>query len=186
VSSLIARAVSTPRRRRALAAALVAVAGVGVMAALWRWQSWSEYRLEGTGLLVELPAAPEASRAGIAGEAGALFQVRCPELAVVASGGPIPADAHPDAGAMVRQAMVLVETTPGITDLKYQVGKEFRHGQPCLMVGGTFRRDGVPGRLSGAFFVMPACHGHVICFWSDPKGARMASRVMRSLRVSPS
>lgn len=186
LTTLIGRATSTPQRRLALAAGIVVVVGAGLMAALWRDRSWTEYSLEGTGLVAELPAPPEPSRAGIAGEAGPLFQVRCAELAVVASGGPIPADSQPDPAAMVRQAMAFVQATPGITDLEYQVGKELRRGQACLVVGGIFRRHGVPSRLSGAFFVMPAGHGHVICFWSDPKGARMASRVMRSLRVKSS
>jgi hypothetical protein len=112
--------------------------------------------------------------------------MRCPEMALVASGGPVPAGARPDAASMVQQAMAYVEATPGISELQYQVGKEYLRGQPYLLVGGTFRRDGTPGRLLGAFFVMPSRHGHVLCFWSDARGAQMASRVMRSLRLASS
>jgi hypothetical protein len=30
---------------------------------------------------------------------------------------------------------------------------------------------------------MPERHGHVLCFWSDRKGANQARRVLQSLRV---
>ncbi len=184
VKSWVTGLASTPRRRLALAGVLAAIVAVALAAVLWRTESWELYSLEGTGLIVELPAPPEPGRAGAAGDAGPLFQVRCPELAVVASGGPIPPGSSADPQFLVRQAMALLETAPGITELRYQVGKQYLRGQPCLMVGGTFRRDGAPSRLMGAFFVQPAVHGHVLCFWSDRKGARMAGRVMRSLRVA--
>jgi hypothetical protein len=186
VKILAARFTSTPRRRLALVATGALVLAVAIVAAIWRGPVWADYSLEGTGLVVELPAAPEPGRAGIAGDAGPLFEMRCPELALVASGGRIPADSRPDPGSMVRQAMAFVAATPGITDLQYQVGKHSLRGQACLLVGGTFHRHGTPGRLTGAFFVLPTQHGHVLCFWSDPKGAQMAARVMRSLRLSPS
>jgi hypothetical protein len=180
IKLVFARLSATPQRRVAALAVVATVVGVSLVTALWLGPRWTMYSLEGTGLVVELPAAPEASRAG---SGGALFQVRCPNLAVVANGGPISAASTPDPGALVQQAMTQVRATPGISDLDYRVGQERLNGQSCLVLAGTFRREGVPSRLQGAFFLMPERHGHVLCFWSDRKGANQARRVLQSLRV---
>jgi len=183
VKQFYARVSATPQRRLAVLSVVATVVGVSLVTALWLGPRWTFYSLEGTGLEVELPAAPEASRAGVDGTAGALFQVRCPAMAVVASGGQVPAGNTPDPLSLVQQAMAHVRTTPGIADLEYRVGQERINGQTCMVVAGTFRREGVPSRLQGAFFLMPARHGHVLCFWSDRKGASQARRVLQSLRV---
>jgi len=178
------RLAATPRRRLAVMAAVATLVGLILVTALWTGPRWTVYELAGTGLEVELPVRPEAARSGAAEAKVPLFQVHCPELAVVASGGPIPDGSTPDVAFLARQAMAQVQMTPGITELDYRVGTERLNGQNCLMVGGAFRRDGVPSRLSGAFLLTPAGHGHVLCFWSDPKGARMANRVLRSVRLA--
>jgi hypothetical protein len=183
---LFARLSSTPQRRLATLSVLAAVVGITLVTALWLGPRWTFYSLEGTGLEVELPAAPVASRAGTDGKAGALFQVRSAAMAVVANGAPLPAGAKPDAGSLVQQAMAQVRSTPGIADLDYRVGQEYINGQACLVVAGTFRREGVPSRLQGAFFLLPTHHGHLLCFWSDKKGALQARRVLQSVRVEAS
>ena len=179
---LYARLSATPQRRVATLAVVATVVGLILVTALWLGPRWTMYSLEGTGLVVELPAAPEASRAGVAGAPAPLVQVRTSHLAVVASGGALPADSKPDLSSLAQQAMAHVQATPGIADLDYRVGQERIGGQACLVVAGTFRRDGVASRLQGAFFVLPTHHGHVLCFWSDAQGARQASRVLQSVR----
>jgi hypothetical protein len=179
------RITATPQRRLAALSVVATVVGISLVTALWLGPRWTFYSLEGTGLEVELPAAPEASRAGADGRAGALFQVRRPAMAVVASGGRVPADRTPDAQSLLQQALAQVRSTPGIADLDYRAGQELLNGQACLVVAGTFRRDGVPSRLQGAFFLTPTHHGHVLCFWSDRKGAVQARRVLQSVRIKP-
>jgi hypothetical protein len=182
---LFARLTATPQRRVAVMAVVASVAGIGLVTALWLGPRWTFYSLEGTGLEVELPAAPEPSQAGPDGRAGVLFQAHTPALAVVANGGPVPPGTACDPQFLVQQAMTLVRTTPGIADLQYQTGKEYVNGQACLMVAGLFRRQGVPCRLQGAFFLQPTCHGHVLCFWSGAQGGRDARRVLQSVRLAP-
>ncbi len=185
VAQRLRQMTATPQRRVAVMAVVATVVGLGLGAALWPGRAWTTYELAGTGLAAELPAPPEATLAGSAEEKVPLFQVRCPDMVVVASGGSVPAGATPDAEFLARQAMAQVQLTAGITELDYRLGRESLNGQRCLMVGGTFRRNGVASRLSGAFFVTPTGHGHIICFWTERKGARMASRVLQSVRLSP-
>lgn len=184
VQQFAKRLTATPRRRLALLASLAVVVGLALVIGLWLGPRWTFYRLEGTGLEVELPAAPEAAPAGADGRAGVLFQVRCPTLAVVASGGGVPPGVTAEPEVLVRQAMAQVAARPGISDLDYRVGQERLNGQACLMVAGTFRRDGVPSRLQGAFFVHAGGHGHLLCFWSERNGALQARRVLQSLRLA--
>lgn len=181
---LLTRLNATPQRRVAALAVVASVVGLTLVTALWLGPRWTMYSLEGTGLVVELPAAPTASRAGAPGATGPLFEMRSPHLAVVASGGALPAESTPEPLSMVQQAMAHVQATPGISDLDYRVGQERIKGLPGLVVAGTFRRNGVPSRLQGAFFLLPAHHGHVLCFWSDAKGAGQARRVLDSLRAA--
>ena len=177
---------STPRRRILVLVALALVLGVVLTALLWRGPSWTAYELAGTGLVVELPVSPEGSRAGTAAEPVPLFQARSADLAVLASGGAVPAGAAPSAAFLARQAMAQVQISPGFTDLEYQLGEGRIDGTPCLRVGGTFRRDGVPCRLSGVFIVTAETHGHLLCFWQTAEGARLARRVLASVRPSSS
>lgn len=173
------------RRGVVLAAgALVLVLAVASSVLFWSTEEWRTYVLDGTLLTLDLPAVPTATPAGLQGEAGVLHEARCQEVAMVASGGPLSPEGAADVEFMVAQAMRYVGTVPGVADLAYRMGRERLNGQPCTLVAGTFTRNGVPARLTGAFFFTPSAHSHVICFWSDPKGARKASRILRSVKVS--
>ena len=95
---------ATPKRQVVTLAVIASVVGLTIVTALWFGPAWTLYSLDGTGLVVELPQPPEAARAGLGGSAGVLFQMRCPEMAMVASGGTVPTDSQPDPEFMVRQA----------------------------------------------------------------------------------
>lgn len=180
------RWLSPPRRRIAVVLVLALILGVGLTAMLWRGPAWTAYELAGTGLVVELPVPPQGSHAGTAEAPVPLFQAHCADLAVLASGGPVPAGPRPDAAFLARQALAQVQLSPGFSDLDYQLGEGRIQGAPCLLVGGTFRRDGVACRLSGAFFVNSETHGHLLCFWQTAEGARLARRVLDSVRPASS
>ena len=57
------------------------------------------------------------------------------------------------------------------------------HGRPVTHVSGTLQRDGVPSRVAGVFVGDGPRTTQVLCFYSDPKGARVATRILRSVLV---
>lgn len=174
---------ANPTRCAWAAVIVVTCLGLGIAGTVWLNSNWERYRLQGTLLTVDLPAEPTASRAGIDGKAGALYDLTLADIAVIASGGPVPAGEDLDPSAVVNQSLRFVRNAPDVSELKFQAGREVINGEPCILVAGTFLRDGVPARLTGAFFFTAEAHAHIICFWSDPKGAKKAARIMQSVRL---
>lgn len=172
-----------PRQTLGIALGLVILGALAVVTSFLGTIEWRTYHLTGTILTLDLPAEPRASKAKLGGDVSALYQASCQEVAVFAGGGPIPPGEKADVRYIAEQVVNLLCRRPGITKLKYQMGPEHINGNPCLLVAGAFERDGVPSHLSGAFFVGKKAHAHVVCLWSNPKGANKAARILNTIEL---
>ena len=172
-----------PRQAIGILVGLGVLGALAIGASFWGTAQWQAYHLTGTVLTLELPAEPKTSQARLGGDISVLYQVSCQDVAVLAGGGAVPAGETPDARYIAEQAMDTIRGSQGVKQLKFQAGEELINGHPCLLVAGSFERDGVPSHLSGAFFLSKKAHAHVICLWSAQEGAVKASRILRSIQL---
>jgi hypothetical protein len=172
-----------PRRVTAVGLTVAVIAGLLIAMLGQIGPRWERYHLDTVGLVIDLPNTPTAEPAGLKGEAGMLYRTSTPNLSLLISGGPIPKNTPVHPRSMIDQAMNFVRETDGITNLQYQITERKIGGKPCLNVSGTFDLQGSPAHLSGAFFIQPDRHAHVICFYSTNKGAKAANRVLSSMRI---
>lgn len=170
-----------PRRVGLWCGALMVLVAACVVLVWYPVQSWRTYEIKPARVVVELPSVPQPTSARI--EVGAaVFEARTTAVAVVVASFHWECESGVQREAAVRHALSYLVGHPDIDGLQYRVARARIEGETAWRVRGRFARNGVLCRLAGLFVSDAERTRHVLCFYSDEKGAGVAERVLRSVQ----
>ena len=172
---------SHPRKTAVYALLVLVALACGIMVAWWSVPTSRLYEIRPAGITVALPAAPQPLESSSEDDVF-VCETRVRETATVIAVSRVESSGPAAMRAVIDQAMAHLAAKADVEGLRYEVSSAVINGRNGSRVAGRFRRNGVRSRVMGVFAANEQGIVHVLCFYSDDVGARMAGRTLRSVR----